>query len=62
MELQDGQLGTGRAAFARDTISGTLAAILELEPNRTLLPADTPIPIRRLLRRCLEKDRKARLD
>ena len=27
-----------------------------------MLPADTPVPIRRLLRRCLEKDRKGRLD
>jgi Tol biopolymer transport system component len=53
---------TGRAPFAGDTISDTLAAILEREPDRTMLPADTPVPIRRLLRRCLEKDRKGRLD
>ena len=46
---------TGRPAFAGDTISDTLAAILEREPDRTMLPADTPVPIRRLLRRCLEK-------
>jgi serine/threonine-protein kinase len=53
---------TGRAPFAGDTLSDTLAAILEREPDRTMLPADTPVPIRRLLRRCLEKDRKRRLD
>jgi hypothetical protein len=53
---------TGRAPFAGDTISDTLAAILEREPDQTMLPADTPSPIRRLLRRCLEKDRKGRLD
>ena len=53
---------TGRAPFAGDTISDTLAAILEREPDETMLPADTPAPIRRLLRRCLEKDRKRRLD
>ena len=53
---------TGRAPFAGDTISDTLAAILEREPDQTMLPADTPVPIRRLLRRCLEKDRKGRLD
>ena len=53
---------TGRAPFAGDTISDTLAAILEREPDRTMLPADTPVPIRRLLRRCLEKDRNGRLD
>ena len=52
----------GRAPFAGDTISETLAAILEREPDRTLLPADTPVPIRGLLRRCLEKDREGRLD
>ncbi len=53
---------TGRAAFAGDTISDTLAAILEHEPDQAILPSDTPVPIRRLLRRCLEKDRKRRLD
>ena len=53
---------TGRAPFAGETISDTLAAILEHEPDLTMLPADTPVPIRRLLRRCLAKDRKGRLD
>jgi serine/threonine-protein kinase len=53
---------TGRAPFAGDSISDTLAAILDREPDDTKLPADTPVPIRRLLRRCLEKDRKGRLD
>ena len=53
---------TGHAPFTRDTISDTIAAILEREPDRTMLPADTPLPIRRLLRRCLEKERNARLD
>jgi hypothetical protein len=53
---------TGRAPFAADTISDALAAVLEREPDDTAVPADTPVPIRRLLRRCLEKDRKRRLD
>jgi len=53
---------TGLAPFASETISDTLAAILEREPDHTILPADTPAPIRRLLRRCFEKDRKRRLD
>ena len=53
---------TGRMAFAGDTISDTLAAVLEREADHATLPADTPLPIRRLLRRCLEKDRKRRLD
>ena len=46
---------TGRAPFAGDTISDTIAAILEREPDRTLLPAATPVPIRRLLRRCWKR-------
>ena len=33
---------TGRAPFAGDTISDTLAAILDREPDLTMLPADTP--------------------
>jgi len=53
---------TGRAPFAAETVSDTLAAILEREPDGTLLPADTPVQIRRLLRGCLEKDRDDRLD
>lgn len=53
---------TGRPPFAGDTISDTLAAILDREPDWTALPADTPAPIRRVLRRCLEKDRRRRLD
>ncbi|HET9384743.1 MAG TPA: serine/threonine-protein kinase, partial [Gemmatimonadales bacterium] len=53
---------TGREPFAGGTISDTLAAILEHEPDLTRLPADTPVPIRRLLRRCLEKDRRRRLE
>jgi len=52
---------TGRAAFAADTISDTIVAILEREPALTLLPADTPPGVRRLLRRCLQKDRRRRL-
>jgi len=51
---------TGRPAFARETITDTLAAILEREPDWLLLPTSTPANIRRLLRRCLEKDLKRR--
>ena len=51
----------GRAAFTGDTLSDTLAAIIEREPNWKALPAHTPSSVRRLLRRCLEKDPKRRL-
>jgi hypothetical protein len=52
---------TGRSAFPGATITDTLAAILAREPDWTALPASTPWALRRLLRRCLEKDRKRRL-
>jgi serine/threonine-protein kinase len=51
---------TGRAPFQADTGPDTLAAILTREPEWSLLPANTPPPIRRLLRRCLERDPKRR--
>src|SRR5262245_18177275 len=52
---------TGRLAFAAPTNSETIAAILEHEPDWQALPQTTPPPIRRLLRRCLEKDSERRL-
>jgi serine/threonine protein kinase len=52
---------TGARAFQGDDVSDTLAAVLRGEPNWTKLPARTPPLIRRLLRRCLEKDRNRRL-
>ena len=41
-------------------MSDTIAAILEREPDWDALPAASPPLIRRLLRRCLEKDRTRR--
>jgi Tol biopolymer transport system component len=52
---------TGRAPFARGTMSETLAAILEAEPEWHLLPSSTPLHILRLLERCLAKDVKRRI-
>jgi len=52
---------TGRLVFPGATISDTIAAILEREPEWGALPAQTPAGIRQLLRRCLEKDPKRRL-
>jgi hypothetical protein len=51
---------TGRAPFARDTTTDTLAAILEREPNWQALPP-TATPLTGVLQRCLEKDVKRRL-
>ena len=53
---------TGRSVFAGKTMSDLLAAVLTTDPDWTTLPEETPAPIRKLLRRCLEKDRKRRLD
>jgi len=52
---------TGRRAFFADDVSTTLARVIEREPDWTALPARTPASVRRLLRRCLEKDRKRRI-
>ncbi|MFH1573984.1 MAG: hypothetical protein ABIG68_08360, partial [Acidobacteriota bacterium] len=52
---------TGRQAFQGDDVSDTLAEVLKGEPDWLALPDATPELIRRLLRRCLEKDRKERL-
>ena len=52
---------TGKRPFAGDDVSDTLANVLKREPDWTALPADVPRPIRALLRRCLEKDRRKRV-
>ena len=52
---------TNRRLFEGATVSDTLAFVLTKTPDWTMLPAQTPSPIRTLLRRCLEKDRKRRL-
>jgi Tol biopolymer transport system component len=52
---------TGRRIFEGETISHTLAFVITKEPDWNALPPNTPPSIRRLLRRCLEKDRKRRL-
>ena len=52
---------SGTRAFEGSEVSDTLAFVLTREPDWNALPADTPVSIRRLLRRCLQKDRKLRL-
>ena len=52
---------TGRRVFAGEDLAETLARVLTKEPEWSLLPAETPPSIRRLLRRCLERDRSRRL-
>jgi serine/threonine-protein kinase len=48
---------TGRRLFAGEDISETMAAVLKVEPDL----AEAPPRVRRLLRKCLEKDPRRRL-
>ena len=52
---------TGRRAFDGDDISEVLASVLKTDPDLSVLPADVPPSVRRLLRRCLQKDPRKRL-
>ena len=56
------ELLTGARAFQGESVSETLSHALTQPPNWALLPANTPAPIRTLLRRCLEKNPAKRLD
>jgi len=51
----------GKAAFRGETVSDTLASVLRSEPDPGDLPRDLPLPVLRLLRRCLSKNIKQRL-
>ena len=52
---------SGRRAFDGAEVTDVLARVIEREPDLAALPANAPAAIRRLLRRCLEKDRTRRL-
>ena len=52
---------TGEVAFSGETVTDTLASIIKEEPDSNLLPAQTPMRVRVLLQRCLQKDPKQRL-
>ncbi len=51
----------GKKAFAGETMSDTLAAVIKSDPDWRALAANTPPPILQLIRRCLKKDPKHRL-
>lgn len=52
---------TGRTAFGGETISDTIARVLERDIEWDALPPSAPPPVRNLLRRCLHKDPNRRL-
>ena len=51
---------TGTRAFRGETVADVFAAILDREPDWRALPGDTPPHVRRVLRQCLERDRRKR--
>jgi hypothetical protein len=52
---------TGHRAFDGEDVSDVLAAILRADPDWSRMPADAPLPLRRLVEGCLEKNRQARI-
>ncbi|UCG59902.1 MAG: protein kinase [Phycisphaerales bacterium] len=52
---------TGSVPFEGETATDTVARILERDPDWEAMPQETPANIRTLLRRCLEKDPRRRL-
>ena len=52
---------TGRRAFVGDSLTDTLAHVIDREPDWRAVPETTPEVVRRLLERCLRKDVRRRL-
>ena len=55
------EMVTGKGMFDGATVSDVLAAVLRSDPLWEQLPRDLPPGVRRLLKRCVERDRKERL-
>jgi Tol biopolymer transport system component len=53
---------TGKRAFPGDDRTDTIVSVVSREPDWSVLPATTPMGIRTLLRRCLQRDPRRRLD
>ena len=52
---------SGSQAFRGETISDVLASVLKNDLDWSVLPSSVPAPVKSLLRRCLNPDRKNRL-
>src|SRR4030095_2379342 len=55
------EMATGSAAFAGKTTTEILGAVFARDPDWSRLPAHTPEALRRLLRRCLRREKALRL-
>jgi len=55
------EMVTGRRAFGGETMTDVLVSVVTGEPDWSLVPTYTPPGIRRLLRRCLQRDPRNRL-
>src|SRR6202521_2718626 len=55
------ELLTGKPAFHGEDVGDILASVVKTEPEWSQLPEDTPSTIRTLLRRCMRKDKRQRL-
>src|SRR5215472_4429836 len=52
---------TGKMAFSGETVTDTLAAVVMKDPDWSQLPPKTPMRVRVLLQRCLQRDVRQRL-
>ena len=52
---------TGRMAFRGESVPDVLSAVLQTDPDSSVLPTRTPPRVRDLLERCLEKNPRNRL-
>lgn len=52
---------SGKTLYRGETVTETIAHVITQPPEWNLLPQSTPAGVRRLLRRCLEKDPRNRL-
>ena len=51
----------GRRAFDGDDVSDVLATVLKGEPDWSAIPRDVPAHVTAIIKKCLTKDRKARI-
>ena len=52
---------SGKRAFEGEDVTDVIASVVRAEPDWSALPANLPDHLRLLIKRCLEKDRRARI-